>query len=262
MIRVWSIARLVWLEMIRRKDFYVLLILLAALMFFLLSANAFGLGATPRYLLDSGLLMVWVASVVLVVMLTGRQLPSEERDGTIFPLLAKPVGRGQLILGKWLGGWLAGGAATAVFYAVVVAVVWARGGHPGRVTLLQSWLLQVAGLGVMAALTLALSTRMTYGAAATTALLVIGGSSWLLPRVPTLVLYASGWQMNAMLLLYYLLPHFELFDMRRRVVHDWGPIDPVVLAKILVYAGILVCLFLLLAWLAYRHKKFRRSELL
>lgn len=262
MIRILSIARLVWLEMLRRKDFYVLFVLLVGFMFFLLSANAFGLGATPRYLLDGGLLLAWVASVALVAALVARQLPSEERQGTIFPLLAKPVTRGQLIVGKWLGGWLACAAATLAFYLAVLVVVLGRGGQVGWITLVQTWMLQVVGLSVMAALSLLLSTRMTFGAAVTTSVLIIGGSAWLLPRVPTLVLYSSGWRMTGMLLLYYLLPHLELFDMRRRLVHGWEPLSWGIFFKILLYGALLTTLLLVLAWLAYRHKKFRRSELL
>ena len=262
MIKVLTIARIVWLEMIRRKDFYVLAIILAALLFVLLTADVFGLGSTPRYLLDSGLLMAWSASSVLAVFLVGRQLPSEERDGTIFPLLAKPISRGQLIMGKWLGGWLACAAATVVFYLLVTATVVLREWSPHWLTLLQCWTLHVCGLAVMAALALALSTRLTYGAAATTALVIIAGSVWMLPQVPTLTMYASGWRMDAMLLLYYVLPHFELFDMRRRLVHDWGPVDWTILARIAAYAALLTALLLVVAWLSYRHKMFRRSELL
>lgn len=262
MRRVFTIARIVWLEMIRRKDFYVLAIILAALLFMLLTADVFGLGSTPRYLVDSGLLMAWIASSVLAVFLVGRQLPAEERDGTVFPLLAKPISRGQLIVGKWLGGWLACAAATAVFYLLVTAVAVLREWSPDWLTLLQCWTLHVCALAVMSALALAFSTRLTYGAVVTMALVIIGGSIWMLPQVPTLAMYASGLRMDAMLLLYYLLPHFELFDMRRRLVHDWGPVDWTIFARIAAYAGLLAALLLVVAWLSYRHKMFRRSELL
>ena len=44
MTRILAITRTVWLEMIRRKDLYVLLILLVTLLFILMSLNIFGDG--------------------------------------------------------------------------------------------------------------------------------------------------------------------------------------------------------------------------
>ncbi|MBU1694112.1 MAG: ABC transporter permease subunit, partial [Verrucomicrobia bacterium] len=107
MRRALIIARVVWLDMLRRKDLYVMAILLLTLLFVLMSLNLFGLGAVIRYILDVGLLLAWLFSLVLVVGLAARQLPREESRGTIFPLLAKPVTRGELLLGKWLGSWTA-----------------------------------------------------------------------------------------------------------------------------------------------------------
>ena len=44
MTRILTLAWLVWLEMIRRKDIYVLLILLTAFLVTLMTLDLFGLG--------------------------------------------------------------------------------------------------------------------------------------------------------------------------------------------------------------------------
>ncbi len=259
MMRIVTLARVVWLETLRRKDVYVLLVLLAAMLGALLSLNLYGLGGVVRYLKDTGLLLSLVLSWILAVGVTARQLPQEEMRGTIHPLLAKPVTRAELILGKWLGGWLVVCAATALFYLLVLLVVAHRGGRLDAITLLQTFVLHAAGLAVLCALALCLSTRTTFGAAASLAAVVIGAAYMIAPRVPALIVAQTGWRASALRVLYYAVPHLELFDLRQRAVHDWGaaPWPPVLGA--LVYAAVWTALLLLLAWLGYRNKRFLRG---
>src|SRR3989339_2045007 len=115
MMRVLTIAHTVWLGIIRKKDIYVLLILLSTLLLALVSLNVFGLGGTVRYVKDLGLLAAWFFSWILAVNLSSRELPGEETNGTVFPLLAKPITRAELIAGKWLGTWTATTVATIGF---------------------------------------------------------------------------------------------------------------------------------------------------
>ncbi len=262
MIRVRTVAWVVWLEMIRRKDLYVLLILLAALLFLLMSLNIFGLGAMARYVMDVGLLFAWVFSVILAVSLAGRQLPQEESKGTIYALLAKPITRWELILGKWLGTWTASAAATALFYVVVFAVVKLRGGRFDATCLAQTLLLHGILLGMVTALAVAASTRMTYGAAATVAYLLCGASFVMVPQVPELMVQETGFGAYGLMALYYVLPHFELFDLRQRLVHDWGPAPWGIIGAVAVYGLVWFGVFLALAWLGYRQKRFQRGQVL
>ena len=89
MYRVLTIAKVVWLEMLRRKDFYVLLILLGTLLFYLMSLNIFGVGGAARYIKDIGLLMTWVCTWILTINLASRQLPTEEKERDHLPLTCK-----------------------------------------------------------------------------------------------------------------------------------------------------------------------------
>ena len=260
MIRILSIAWTVWLEMIRRKDLYVLLILLLALLFVLMSLNVFGLGAVVRYVADVGLLFAWIFSIVLSVSMAARHLPQEEAKGTIYPLLAKPITRAELILGKWLGTWTAPAVATLLFYAVIFSMVILRGGTFDRFCLAQALLLHITVLSCVSAISLAFSTRMTYGAAASMAYVFIGAAFLITPRVPELVVQEQGFAVTAMLALYYGLPHFELFDLRQRLVHDWGPAPWRVVFQVFAYGVVWTAILLLLAWLSYRKKRFQRGS--
>ncbi|MBN1269900.1 MAG: ABC transporter permease [Kiritimatiellae bacterium] len=259
MSRVLTVAHTMWTEMMRRKDFYVLLLLLGALVFVLTSVNVFGLHSTTRYVADVGLLLAWVFSLVLTVNLVGRQLPTEEQKGTIYPLLAKPLTRGELLIGKWLGGWTAVAGASLAFYGVIVLVMKLRGAGFGPAAFWQAWLLHVMALAIVAALALLLSTRMSFGAAATTALIAVAAAFLIVPRVPSLLVHEKGASATGLLLMYYVLPHFELFDLRQRLVHGLGPAPWSVVLMVMLYGLVYAKILLLLAWYAYRHKRFRRG---
>lgn len=258
-LRIFTISRVVWLEMIRRKDLYVLLILMGTLLFVLLSLNVFGLGAVVRYVMDVGLLFAWLFSIILVVTATARQLPQEESKRTIFPLLAKPVTRGELLLGKWLGAWTATVGATLVFYILVVIVMQLRGGATDPVPLFQGFVLHAVALAVLSAAALLFSTRMNFDAAASCAFILAAACFVVAPRVPEMLVYAQGPAGTALLALYYALPHMELFDLRMRMVHEWGAVPAGTFAEVLVYGMIWTVLLLALSWLAYRRKPLRRG---
>jgi len=262
MKRTFTIACVVWKEMLRRKDFYVLLILLGALLFSLMSINIFGLGSTMRYMVDSGLLLAWLFSVILAVTLSGRQLPAEEQKGTIYALLAKPVTRWQLLAGKALGAWAAVSVATVLFYILLLATLALKGWSVNMTALLQALVLHIAALAIVVSLTLAFSTRMTFGAAASLAYLVLGAGFVFVPQIPALSVYADALSAKAMLALYYALPHFELFDLRQCVVHNWPALSAGVLFGVLSYGMLMVAIFMLLAWIGYRKKRFRRGDVL
>ena len=261
MRRVFVIAHMVWLDLLRRKDIYVLLILLAALLLALLSLNIFGLGQLSIYLKDAGLLLAWLFSWILAINVASRQLPQEENRRTIFSLLAKPLTRGELLVGKWLGAWTAVCAATALFYLLMTLMVAVRGGRFEATTLVQAGLLHAAGLGLLTALALTLSTRVTQSAAATLAYIFTLASYLIVPRVPAFLATESGLRAGGLMALYYALPHLELFDLRQRAVHDWGPVPGGLLAGILLYGGVWVALLLLLGWLGFRHKPFTRGAI-
>jgi len=259
--RVLAVAVVVWMGAIRRKDVYVILVLLGALLGAVVSADVFGLGGVVTYVKDVGLLLAWIFGWILAVMTASRELPAEESRGTIFALVAKPVSRLDIILGKWLGAWSMTTCAVALFYLLVVAAVAGRGGHFDTRALLQGMLLHSLCLAVLAALGVLFSTRLNSDAATALTAVVSAASFLVVPRIPELQAAdpeAGAWRLD---LLYHLLPHFEVFDMRLRMVHDFGPVDAGTLLEILGYGVSLTALLIALAWLAYRNKPFNRGDI-
>jgi ABC-type transport system involved in multi-copper enzyme maturation permease subunit len=261
MTRILTITQTVWLEMMRRKDIYVLFILLGALLVILVSLNIFGLSGAVGYVKDIGLLIAWIFAWVLAVNISSRELPQEESRGTVFSLLAKPITRFELIVGKWLGAWSIVSAATLLFYATIAGVILAHGGSFSVVTLFQGVLLHCAALAVLSAIGLAFSTRMNHDAAATVAFVLTGSSFLVVPRIPEFMAHEVGLRADLLMFLYNLLPHFEVFDMRMRIVHGYDPINWSIFGAVVCYGVLLTALFVCLAWLGYRNKRFSRGSL-
>src|ERR1043165_982823 len=106
---IQAISEVVIKELRRRKDFYVLFILTALITLLLGSVNFFNEDKIVRYLKEICLFLIWGASLVIAISTSARQIPAEREHRTIFPLLAKPVTRNQLLLGKFWGCWKATG---------------------------------------------------------------------------------------------------------------------------------------------------------
>src|SRR6516225_4408601 len=146
---VFALAGVVIKELYRRKDFYVLFILTAVLTVLLGFGNFFNDAKIVRYVKEICLLLIWVSALVIAIGTTARQIPAERENRTIFPLLAKPVTRGQVIVGKFAGCWLATGLALVVFYLFFAVVSGSRENHWPLLNLLQALWLQWFMLGVV-----------------------------------------------------------------------------------------------------------------
>ena len=252
-------AHTVWIETLRRKDLYVLAALLAALLLLFVSLDIFGVRSMVNYIKEIGFLLAWVFAWILVIGVSVRQLPQEEKSGTIFPLLAKPVTRAQLIAGKWLGAFGIAAIATLGLYALLAGIVAARGGMCNPALLLEAWALHACFLAAVAAMGILFSTRMNSDAAAALAGILSFASFTLLPRVPELAAEAAGWHRAALMCAYYALPHLELFDLRQRLVHDWEAMPLAPFLMVGAYGILVSAALLALGWLAYRRKMFNRD---
>src|SRR5882672_12753134 len=116
MSEVMALSSVVIKELYRRKDFYVLLFLTIVLTLLMASARFFNDSQIVRFLKETCMWLIWISALVIAIVTTARQIPAERENRTIFPLLAKPVSRAQVILGKFFGCWFASGIALLVFY--------------------------------------------------------------------------------------------------------------------------------------------------
>jgi ABC-type transport system involved in multi-copper enzyme maturation permease subunit len=252
---VRALAGVVVLELIRRKDFYVLFFLTALITLILGSVNFFNEDKIVRYLKEICLLLIWISSLVIAVTTTARQIPAERESRTIFPLLAKPVTRPQLVLGKFLGCWLATGLSLAIFYLFFGVISGLREQSWPLSSYVQALVLHWFMLGVVVAMSLLGS--IVFAAPSSNSTITL---------VATLTIFVLGRHLNKIALqlsepfqtpvygLYYLLPHLELFDMRDLVIHNWGTVPWLVWMAALLYAAAYAALFLTATCLLFRRK--------
>lgn len=257
-----TIAHIVLLNMLRRKDIYILIILTAATMVLLVSLDIFGLSGTTAYIMDAGLLLSWIFGWLISCTVSSREIPGEESKHTVFTILTKPLTRAQYIVGKWLGCWLAASASVSVFYLLVSAVTILMNGRIHTFTMLQALYLHILVLSVITAMGLAFSTRSNYDTAATLTLVITAVSFLLVPRIPEFMAGKIGGIKSFMLMfIYNFFPHFEVFDMRRRVVHGFEPLTAGPVVIITLYGCALTAMILFTAWLSYRCKTLTRDRL-
>lgn len=262
MNNIIAIAQSVWLEMIRRKDIYIVLTIQGFFTLLLTMVDAFGSDVPSSYIMDIGLMLAFLLSFVMSITMGARQIPNEIRSGTIFTILTKPISRFEFLFGKWLGLWIGMLLSNALFYLMVTGITLSKGYVFEPAVLVQVFLLHSTLLGLILAMSLFFTMFLSQAAGGTATGIFMILCYLFLPRIPNLLAYESGWRAKAMLLLYYVAPHLELFDMRARVLHGWGTLDVPVFCGTLVYGLLLTAAFLALAWLKFRKKYFTRGAAL
>lgn len=256
---ILTIAQTVWLEMIRKKDIYIILTLQAFFTFLLTTINAFGSDVPSSYILDIGLMLAFVLSIVMSIIMGSRQIPSEIRTGTIYSILTKPITRFEFISGKFFGLWVGMIISNALFYLIVTAVTLTKGFAFEPIALIQTFGLHSIMLAVVIAFSLFFSTFSSQGASGTGTGIFVILCYLFVPRISNMMAYESGIRYKLLGLIYYISPHLELFDMRARVLHNWGVLDAKIFIGTLLYGILLTAVFLTLAWLIFRKKYFKRG---
>jgi ABC-type transport system involved in multi-copper enzyme maturation permease subunit len=255
MNKIFAIAGVVIKELYRRKDFYVLFVLTFVLTVAMGSINFFNEPNIVRDLKEICLLLIWVSALVIAITMTARQIPAERESRTIFPLLAKPVSRWQVIVGKFLGCWLAIGAALVVFYIFFAVLSGMREHSWPMVNYLQAFWLQWAMLAVVIAIVLFGSLVFTSPAENVTicffaivGILLLGG------HLNTVALRQAEPTRTMLYSIYFVIPHLEWFDVRDLVTYEWPAIPWIDCLLATVYAAIYAVIFLFAGWLVFRRK--------
>ncbi|HEV2391873.1 MAG TPA: ABC transporter permease subunit [Verrucomicrobiae bacterium] len=252
---VLAIAGVVIKEIVRRKDFYVLFFLTALITLVMGSVNFFHDSHIVRYLKEICLLLIWICSLVIAITTTARQIPMERESRTIFPLLAKPVTRTQVLLGKFLGCWLACGFALLAFYLFFGVVAMSKEHEWPLANYFQAITLHWIMLGVVIAMTLlgsliftAPSSNMTISLFAIVFILLLGR------HLDTVAMQLSEPGRSLLQALFFTIPHLEFFDLRDLVIHNWPSVHWLVCVEAIGYAAIYGVFFLLASCLLFRRK--------
>jgi len=252
---VLAIASVVIKELYRRKDFYVLFVLTALITLVMGSVSFFHDAGIVRYIKDIALLLIWICALVIAIGTTARQIPAERESRTIFPLLAKPVTRAQVILGKFAGCWLACGLALVVFYVFFGIVSGSREHHWPLLNFFQALWLQWVMLGIVVALVLLGSVIFAAPSSNATISFIVVLGILLLGRYLNQVALQQAEPLRSIVYgLYFLIPHLEWYDVRDLIIYDQRLVGWMDCALATLYAAVYMALLLFGAWLVFRRK--------
>ncbi|MFW6107132.1 MAG: hypothetical protein ACOC8A_00430 [bacterium] len=123
-----TIAGNAFRETVRQPVFCVVLGLAAVLIALSPSFAMFTLLDSVKLVQDMGLSTILLAGLALAVLSASTVVTEEVRGRTALMVMARPVGRGQFVVGKFLG--LAAAQAAAVYLLTVVLVLTVRVGVP------------------------------------------------------------------------------------------------------------------------------------
>jgi len=188
-------------------------------------------------------------------MTLGTARTAEREARTIFPLLAKPVSRAQVVAGKFLGCWLATGVALVVFYFFFAIIT---GSHehiwPWLMYLQAAWL-QWCMLAIVIGLVLLGSIYFAAPSSTSTiSFIVIVGILGIGSHLKVVALQQPEPMQFILTVIYFVMPHLEWFDLRDFVVYDQTLVSWAALTLATGYAAVWTGVFLLLAWFGFSRK--------
>ena len=253
--RIGALVKLSLLELWRRNDMFALLVLSLVLLVPLSLARPFGASGAVRYFDEVALLLIWAYSLFIALGIGGRLFTNEFANRTIYPLLAKPVSRGELLLGKYLGAVVASLSALAFFYVLWMASAALRGGEWFSACLVQAFVLHVLFVAFTVAAALLFSFVATPSAGTTILSIFLPAMFFFGRRLPEYAENASGVLGPLVRAFYWVAPHVEFFDMRQRLVHGWGGVGAGVFLAVIGYGLAYTAVVLWLAHIVFKRKK-------
>ncbi len=239
------------LEAIRRRDIYVMLILSAIIIVVTGIFNAFNVPELNKFMIDVSLSIINIFVIILAVLISARQLPYELERRTLYPMLAKPIGRFQFLLGKFAGIMAMSTTALLLFF-VVAAITFIGFDIPIRPVYFQHIYLRWVSLFLICSMTLCLSLVLTHAANVTISLLICMGASLFTRTIVIVHDNLSPLHQKLVNTIYWIFPHLDLFDLSRRVTHGWPAVAGWALAALTLYAFIYTAIFLGLGYLRFR----------
>jgi Cu-processing system permease protein len=250
-IHVGVIAWAALMETVRRKDLYVVWILAV----FGLAGGSIlasvGVRGIETFLRDITLSVVNLLSVAICIWLAARQIPEEMERRTLFPMLARPVRRFDVLLGKFLAVWalssialiplaLTAYVALAMFKAATGPIFW------------QYVLLRALSFGPIAAMVILLSLVMSPAATVVLSALLTLFETTFARTIYAAILDADAAVQIPLKAVYFLVPHLDLFDLSQKTAYDAAPIPLWAVLTLIVYALVYVFVFLGLGELRFR----------
>jgi len=250
--RILAVAANTYRETVRERVLYNLVLFAVLMTLSGLLMKQLSIRQDERIIKDIGLAAMELFGTLIAVFMGVGLVSKEIERRSLYPLLAKPLGRSEFILGKFAGL----GFTLLVNVAVMTAGLYVTLAATHAVfdpNLLKAVYTMLLGLLLVVALALlfsALSSSMLMAAVGTVIVVVAGHFSDIVRNMQQVVPGMPGWLSQA---LYYALPNFRNFDLKSRVVH-FDPVPFSDLGWISLYATAYLGVVLALALAVFRSR--------
>lgn len=249
--RLLAVAANTFRETVRERVLY-------NLVFFalLMTASGFLLGQLSirqdeKIIKDVGLASIDVFGTIIALFIGVGLVNKEIERRSLYPLLAKPLSRGEFFLGKFVGLGFTLFVNVGVMATGIFVTLWATR-HPVDLHLLNAVYPLFLGLLLVVSLALFFSTltSTTLASVCTVSVVVAGRFSDVVRNMREVVPGIPPWFVE---LLYYALPNFRNFDFKNRVAYG-DPVSLGVLGWVTLYALFWLGLALWAGYAVFRGK--------
>jgi ABC-type transport system involved in multi-copper enzyme maturation permease subunit len=248
-----AIAANVIRDAARKKLFYVVFLFAIAIIALAPILPNFDLGARASFLRDISLSLTSLFGVVLAVILSVGQVPSEVDKRTIYNILSKPVSRAQYLVGKYLGILATLGMILFVV-AIEIMILLAVRVNVFSPVILEGVFAVWLEAAVIAAFCLMVSTFASVPINVFLAILF-----YFICHMKTGYLYqkmvtsAHGFVKVLTGAVYYAIPNLENFNLSQKVGYGGGS-SALDMLRITGYAALWAVILMLIGFLVFRRK--------
>jgi Cu-processing system permease protein len=256
MTSILVIAKNSFLESIRgRKILQVLLIVTLLIIAWVSTLNVFSLGFQVRFVKDICLSAISIFGTLITLAVSCGQIPSELENRTIYPLLAKPVQRHEIIIGKFIGALYIIFLNVLLMSAIFIAVLLFKE-HTIDIAIIEAIYLIAIELAALCALCIGFSTFFSTAANVTIVFFIyIFGHvkfvyiSYLIGRIENPITTAVLYLLKNPIL----PPNLENFNIKESII--WGKsLELAYLGPATLYGMLLILIYLTLGYLVFRRK--------
>lgn len=215
---VTALARGTFRETVRDRVFYLVAVFGFVMLASTTVLSPLTIGAQGKIVSDVGLAAMVIIGLLVVVFVGSGMVRKEMDKGTITTILAKPVGRREYLLGKFLGLNLTMAAMLAVMGVMFLLMMLMS---PGAFSLrfVAAFYLTFLELSVVTAVVVFFSTCVSPVLAAvfTLGVFIMGHLSQSIRDFGSL--QESAFSQHLSTVIYYATPNLEVFNVRGAVVH-------------------------------------------
>jgi ABC-type transport system involved in multi-copper enzyme maturation permease subunit len=247
MLRILAIAQNTFREVIRDKVLYNLILFALIMILSSIALGQLSLGHEDKVIVDLGLTAISVFGTVIAVFIGISLVYKELEKRTVYALLAKPVHRHELILGKFFGLLFVLFVNVSIMAAGLVLTLLYHGGTSAQecIRMLPAVYMIFLSLMLTTALALLFSTFSTPALSALFTLFLWGIGHFNKDLLEFGSLSRSAPVQWLSRVLYYALPNIANFESAgsRNVIRSaayFSPVDPAAVGWVTLY-GILYC---------------------